>query len=148
MINAVTSTIKIGSGEATPITTNPSNLPSYMSYSATYSDGTPIEQYHLLASNQKETYKVRVEFRTDIEATDLPGTDETIELTFGVEYVQKDSNGIPVPHPFNGTTYTANVWDGNGSTTNDGTNTSVVWIGQAIPNGLTTYKTSKWRDYR
>ena len=67
MINQVTSTIKIGNGEATPVTSNPSNLPAYMSYSATYEDGTPIEQYHLLRANQKESYKVRVEFRTDIE---------------------------------------------------------------------------------
>ncbi len=139
MINAITSTIKIGNGEATPITTNPSNLPSYMSYSATYSDGTPIEQYHLLQSNQKETYKVRVEFRTDIEATDLPETDETIELTFGVEYVQKNSNGVSVHHPFTGTKYTTNIWDGNNETWHDGTNNTMVWIGRSITNNITQY---------
>ncbi len=127
MVNTITSTIKIGEGNATPITTNPSNLPAYLEYSATYADGTPIEEHHLLKSTKKETYKVRVAFSTDIEAGDLPGSDQNIQLTFGVEYVQKDSNAIPSHPP-------VEVY-----TTND--DSVVVTVGQALPNGITTYQT-------
>ena len=89
----------INNYEDSPISTyNP--LPVYLKYSATYSDGMPIEAYHILTGNGgTETYKVRLEYRTDISANDLPATTQTLHFTFGVEYVQADSNAIAVPHP-------------------------------------------------
>ena len=78
-------------------TTNP--VPSYLDYSVTYEDGIPIAVNHLLAANSTETYKVRVEFKRDIENSELPTTDQTNSFSFGVSYVQSDSNAVPVYHP-------------------------------------------------
>ena len=74
-------------------------LPAYLDYSVTYSDGVAIAQNHLLAANTTETYKVRVEFKRNIENSELPSTAQTLSFNFGVQYVQADSNVIAVPHP-------------------------------------------------
>ena len=70
MIDTITSTYKIGEGEVTPITA--SSLPAYLDYSATYSDGGAIAQNQLLEAGDSETYKVRIEFKRDIENNQLP----------------------------------------------------------------------------
>ena len=123
MIDVITSTYKIGEGEVTPITS--SSLPAYLSYSATYSGGGEIAQNHLLKAGETETYKVRIEFKRDIEKNQLPATEQTITFNFAVNYVQADSNGQEVLHQT--TVYSTNQ----------------VSIGQAIPSELTTYQTSE-----
>ena len=110
-------------------TTNP--VPSYLDYSVTYADGTAIAANHLLAANTSETYKVRVEFKRDIEETDLPTTDQTNTFSFGVSYVQSDDTAIAVPHPVVEIVYTANTG-----------NTGNINIGSSIPNGITQYATA------
>ena len=72
----------------------------YMTYSVSYSDGTEIaEKQELPAKTGKETIKVRVEYKKDITASDLPETNQTLTLTFSVNYVQADGSSIPVTHP-------------------------------------------------
>ena len=72
----------------------------YMSYNVAYSDGTAItEKQKLVAETGKETIKVRVEYKKDITASDLPTTDQTVSLTFSVTYVQADGSAIAVKHP-------------------------------------------------
>ena len=69
----------------------------YMTYSVAYSDGTEIaEKQKLEATTGKETIKVKVEYKKDITASDLPSTEQTISLTFSVNYVQADGSAIPV----------------------------------------------------
>ena len=114
-------------------------LPSYLEYKVTYEDGVDIAPNHLLASGTSEKYKVHVGYKKDISATDIPSTAQTLNLSFSVTYVQSDTSVVPVPHQE--TVYTANVFDKNYDTINDGTNTSVVWIGKTIPNGITTFQT-------
>ncbi len=63
-------------------------LPSYLNYSVSYLDGKKIAANHLLAAGATETYKVRVEYKKDISAVDLPATDTTLSFTFAVSYVQ------------------------------------------------------------
>ena len=109
-------------------------VPSYLDYSVTYEDGTTIAPNHLLAANATETYKVRVEFKRDIEESDLPTTDQTNTFSFGVSYVQSDSNAIEVPHA--ATVYTINRYDSN-----DEENT-MIWIGQPIPAAITQYSSA------
>ena len=94
MIGVVTNSLN-----GNPISeTNP--VPSFASYTATYSDGVEIAPNHLLEAGYSETYKVRVEYRTDIDPEDLPTEPEELTFTFGVQYVQKDANTvIDVPHP-------------------------------------------------
>ena len=87
-----------------PITT----LPNYLNYSVTYETGDDIELNHLLKAGESETYKVRIEFKRDIENTDLPSMVQTLSFNFGVVYVQSDNNGVEVVHPLNGIVYTVN----------------------------------------
>ncbi|MBE6157980.1 MAG: hypothetical protein E7160_04220 [Firmicutes bacterium] len=69
----------------------------YMIYSITYSDGTPIAQYQKLdATTGSETIKVRVEYKKDLSASDLPSTNQQVTLTFSVQYVQADGSAIAV----------------------------------------------------
>ena len=114
-------------------------LPNYLEYKVTYEDGVDIAPNHLLAANTSEKYKVHVGYKKDISVSDIPATAQTLNLSFSVTYVQSDASVVPVPH--SQTVYTANVWDKNSDTINDGTNTSVVWIGKTIPNGITTFQT-------
>ena len=130
MVSAVSSKLN-----GTEITT----LPNYLEYKISYIDGVAIQNNHLLEAGKTETYKVRVGYKKDIANTDLPSTEQTLNLSFSVTYVQSDTSVVPVPHPE--TVYTVNVFDKNNDTLNDGTNTSVVWIGQSIPNGITTFQT-------
>ncbi len=69
-------------------------IPNYLNYTVTYGDGEEILTKHLLSANSFETYKVRVEYRTDINPNDLPSTAQSISLSFGVNYVQADSNAV------------------------------------------------------
>ena len=88
----------------TVITTG--TLPSYIDYSITYADGITISPKHLLAASSEETYKVRIAYKTDIEANELPQTAETLNLNFQINYVQADNTAIvkPIP-PFTGIKY-------------------------------------------
>ena len=90
MISAVSSKLN-----GTEITT----LPNYLEYSVSYSDGVTIQNNHLLEAGKTETYKVRVGYKKDISATDLPSTEQTLNLTFSVTYVQADENAVKPGHP-------------------------------------------------
>ena len=88
-------------------------VPAYAKYTATYSDGVAIAPNHLLEAGYSETFKVRVDYRTDIDPEDLPGTEQTFTYTFGVQYVQADANAItkPLPAPKSCTEFTSDTWD-------------------------------------
>ena len=117
--------------------TTPKALPAYLEYSVTYEDGVEIAQNHLLEAGDTETYKVRVHYKEDINASQLPSTNDNYVFKFSVTYVQATSSATPVDH--SRTVYTVNIWDVNDTTTENGTNTTVVYIGQAIANEMTTY---------
>ena len=71
----------------------------YMTYSVAYSDGTEVAQKQALSAGSSETFKVRVEYKKDITASDLPSTEQQITLTFSVQYVQADGSAVAVNHP-------------------------------------------------
>ena len=68
----------------------------YLSYSIKYANGVDVANKHLLAHGSSATYRVRVSYRDDLEATDLPDSDQTISLTFSVTYEQADSSAIAI----------------------------------------------------
>ena len=71
----------------------------YMSYSVAYADETEIAEKQLLvASTGREKLKVRVEYKKDISASDLPSENQQVTLTFLVQYVQADGSAVPVAH--------------------------------------------------
>ena len=69
-------------------------LPEYISYTITYEDGTPIEAGNTLDHGQKQTYKVKILYREDIDASKLPQSNVTLDLKFKVEYRQKEKDSI------------------------------------------------------
>ena len=90
----------------TVITTG--TLPSYIDYSVTYADGIAIAPKHMLAKNTEETYKVRIAYKTDIEASELPKTTETLNLNFQINYVQADDTATSIPRPVS---FADDSWD-------------------------------------
>ena len=77
----------------------------YLNYIIEYQNGESINTKQLVAKNSFVRLKVRVEFRKDITASDLPTTSETLNLAFTVNYVQSDGteesvtdNGIYDPY--------------------------------------------------
>lgn len=100
------------------------SVPNYLRYTVTYSDGIELSQNQLLNANSLETYKVRVEYRTDINPSDLPSDEEFISLSFAVTYVQASSNAVERPPVYK---YTVSSIE--------------THIGQVIPNGVIQYNT-------
>ena len=100
---------------------NSTTIPEYLNYTVTYDDDIEITNNQLLASGDAETYKVRVEYRTDIETSQLPDTAQTLNLKFGIEYIQRDTSATPVR---------TSIY----SVSNVG-----FTIGNNVPEGVTTY---------
>ena len=70
-------------------------LPTYLKNTVTYEDGTPILRNQKLDHNTTEKIKVRVEFRQDIQASDLPSSgDTTVVFKFIGDYKQADENAV------------------------------------------------------
>ena len=126
MIDTITSTIKIGTGAVQNITSE--TLPSWLNYSVTYSDGNTIAQKHELNAGTTETYKVRVEFKRDITNAQLEdAAGKELQLTFSVDYVQKDDTAVVVTHPFTGTKY--------------GVYPKTLYLNQAVPANVILHST-------
>ena len=66
----------------------------YLEYTATYVDGTELKPYDSLKVGARRVLKVRVTYKEDITASDLPGTDQALALTFKTIYVQADENAV------------------------------------------------------
>ena len=122
---------KIGNTEITP-----STLPPYLSYSATYSDGTALANKQELLHNTRETLKLKIAYRDDIPTTDLPSTVQDLSLSFTITYVQADDTAEEVVHGLTGTRYTTNLWTSGGGNDQD------VWIGQKPTDNITLYETA------
>lgn len=64
-------------------------------YIITYSDGTPISEKNFLPKHSRDTFKVTVKFKRDIQMEDLPSSDSEVNLSLRLEYVQaKDPDPI------------------------------------------------------
>ena len=79
--------------------TTPKTLPDYLEYTVTYSDGIEIANNQLLESGKTETYKVRVHYKEDITASQLPSTADNYMFKFSVTYAQADDTGAKIPRP-------------------------------------------------
>ena len=87
MIDSVTKTPTLTTAQA-----------KYLNYIVEYQNGESINTRQLVEKNSFVRLKVRVEFRNDITASDLPTTSETLNLSFKVNYVQSNkTTGISVP---------------------------------------------------
>ena len=68
----------------------------YLNYIIEYQNGESINTKQLVAKNSFVRLKVRVEYKKDITASDLPTTSETLNLSFTVNYVQSDGTASSV----------------------------------------------------
>ena len=93
MVDVVSNNAYANVSSTTPIT-----LPTYLTSTVTYSDGVPIAQNQELLHNTSEKIKVRVEFKKDINVSDLPSSGDTsIVFKFIGDYKQADENAVPKP---------------------------------------------------
>ncbi len=114
--------------------TTEKTLPDYLEYTVTYSDGVAIANKQLLESGKTETYKVRVHYKEDITATQLPSTDDNYMFKFSVTYAQGDDTAVDKPSPY---VYTVNKYDESVTTPK----WNAVWLNQAIHESITQYQT-------
>ena len=90
MVDVVSNNAYANASSTTPIT-----LPTYLTSTVIYDDGVEILPNQLLAHNTSEKIKVRVEFKKDIEISDLPSSGDTsIVFKFIGDYKQADENAI------------------------------------------------------
>ena len=68
----------------------------YLNYTIEYQNGEQIASKQLVSTNSFVRLKVRVEYKKDLTASDLPQNTETLNLGFSLNYVQSDGSGISV----------------------------------------------------
>ena len=68
----------------------------YLNYIVEYQNGESITTKQLVSKNSYVRLKVKVEFRKDLTASDLPTASETLDLAFTVNYTQADETGTNV----------------------------------------------------
>ena len=64
----------------------------YLDYTVTYADGTAISTNDAIHAGRSVTIKIRVEYKKNISADDLPDEDVTFNSSYGMTFVQADSN--------------------------------------------------------
>ena len=74
----------------------------YLNYVVEYQNGEAITTKQLVSKKSYVRLLVRVEFRKDITASDLPMQSETLDLAFTVNYVQSDDNNDNISIDNNG----------------------------------------------
>lgn len=64
----------------------------YLDYTVSMYNNEPLNHGYILLRESRKTYKVKLEYKLDITEYDLPDSDQTIELTFTVNYLQTDES--------------------------------------------------------
>ena len=80
----------------------------YLNCKVSYSDDTQLSSSQLLRAGETVTYKVRVEFSTDISGTELPSGETALRFGFVVTYVQADDNAYD---PIAGGRFGSDSWN-------------------------------------
>lgn len=75
----------------------------YFNYIIEYENGESITTNQLVKKNSFIRIKVKIEYKKDLTASDLPTTNQEISLAFTVNYVQDDGSGSIVPDNGNNT---------------------------------------------
>ena len=83
----------------------------YVNLTIAYEDGTEIKAKDLLSVNASETILVSVEYKEDLTEEDLPTSDDPIDVSLEIEYVQADDTAV--------SRTPSKVWE---AVTGDGTN--------------------------
>ena len=83
----------------------------YLKYEVSYASGESVSSKQFLKSNTTTPIKVRIEYRNDLNASDLPSTTEELNLKITLVYTQSDGNGSSITN--NG--YAGNLWIASGN---------------------------------
>ena len=83
----------------------------YLKFEVSYASGESLSSSQFLKSNTTTPIKVRLEYRNDLNASDLPSATEELKLKITLIYVQADGNGSSVVN--NG--YAGNLWIASGN---------------------------------
>ena len=70
----------------------------YLNYEVTYQNGESITTKQTLSKGTTMPIKVRIEYRKDLVASDLPTTQVVLDLSLTLEYIQSDGTGTSVPN--------------------------------------------------
>ena len=81
---------------------------NYFDYIATYSDGVELDEKHKLDAGDTETLRISFKYKELQDTSLYPTTDQNYNISVQVNYVQADSNAIPVPHPVD---FATDSWD-------------------------------------
>ena len=88
----------------------------FLKYEITYQNNEPITTKQLLAKDSTMPIKVRIEYRNDISASDLPTGQVVLDLALTLEYTQSDGSGSSVT---NNGMKVINVVSGDGTQKSD-----------------------------
>lgn len=105
VVNGGTIDAMIESVEKTPVLS--SEQAKYFSYIVQYESGEAVTVKQLVGRESFVRLKVRVEYRNDLIASDLPSSTETLKLGFTVNYIQSDNSSVVVPNNGRNTMYIA-----------------------------------------
>ena len=70
----------------------------YLNYEVTYQNGESITNKQTLSKGTTMPIKVRIEYRKDLIASDLPTGQVVLDLSLTLEYIQSDGTGTSVPN--------------------------------------------------
>ena len=70
----------------------------YIKYEVSYQNGESISTKQTLKKGSTTPIKVRIEYRNDISASDLPETETNLSLKVTLLYVQSDGTGSDIPN--------------------------------------------------
>ena len=66
----------------------------YIEYTAEYSGGVELQEKDFLKAGEKDNIRVKVKYRDDISAAELPTEETTLNLKFQVTYIQADESAV------------------------------------------------------
>ena len=92
----------------------------YLDYTVTYDSGLALADNQLLKSGKTENLRIKVAFKKDITAQDLPTSDTTLNLNLSLSYQQAESNAVAIVHPTckRATTLHTGICENNGNNDN------------------------------
>ena len=70
----------------------------FLKYEVTYENGTPITTQQTLSKGTTTPIKVRIEYRKDLVASDLPTAQTVLDMSITLEYTQSDGTGTTIPN--------------------------------------------------
>lgn len=89
IVNSGSITAEISSISTTKLTAEQEKI---IDFNVTYSDGKPVSEKDILKPKERHSVIIKITFKEDIEASDLPKEAMSVNLGATINYVQSDGN--------------------------------------------------------